>query len=95
MVIGSALFSMAFFVLGGLHLGVAGGRGVYPFAFTPLGFVSPLALVCLLPLGIFGTKVGSRVAVKANPVSMQLLLACVLIAVGLLVLLPAVFRLLT
>jgi hypothetical protein len=95
MVIGSALFSMAFFVLGGLHLGVAGGRGVYPFSLTPVGFVSPLALVCLLPFGIFGAKVGSRVAVKANPASMQLLLAYVLIAVGLFVLLPAVLRLLS
>ena len=95
MVIGSALFSMAFFVLGGLHLGVAGGRWVYPFAFTPVGFVSVLALVCLLPFGIFGAKVGSRVAVKANPASMQVLLAYVLITVGLFVLLPAVLKLLS
>lgn len=95
MVLGSSFISVASFLFEGLYRHVSGGYGVYPIELSPVGFVSPLALVCLLPFGIFGTKVGSRVAVKADPVSMQLLLGCVLTAVGLLVLLPAAFRLFT
>jgi hypothetical protein len=94
MVLGSSFISVASFLFEGLYRHALGGHGVYPIGLFSVGFVSPLALVCLLPFGIFGTKVGSRVAVKANPASMQLLLSCVLTAVGLLVLLPAAFRLL-
>lgn len=93
MVLGSSFISVAFFLLEGLYRHVSGGQGVVPAELTPVGFVSPLALACLLPLGIYGTKVGSMVAVKSNPGLMQLLLACVLTVVGLLVLLSAAFKL--
>ncbi len=86
--IGAALFSTAFFALGGLHLGVTGGHGAYPFSFTPVGFVSPLALLCLLPFGILGSRFGTRLAVSGRPARMQRVLAWIMFIVGLWMLMP-------
>jgi hypothetical protein len=94
MVIGTALFSTAFFVLGGLHLGVAGGHGAYPLGFTPVGFVSPLALLCLLPFGILGSRFGARLAMSGSPAKMQGLLAWTMLIVGLWMLMPVLLRVL-
>ena len=83
MVIGSSLIATASFFLEGLRRGVGQGMGPHM-----TGFISPLALLSLLPFGILGARLGTRLAMSTNPAWLQAFLGGVMIPVGLWLLTP-------
>ena len=91
MVIGTSFLSAIFFILGGFFRRKEVFQGVDLLSWTSMGFVSPLALWCLLPFGILGSFLGSRLAMTESPTKMQGLLAGVLLIIGLWVLMPVFF----